>query len=79
MSDFVIESGVPLPPPSCRTAANRKHRKLPFTRMSVGDSFFVSTGDPVSEARNMLTAGKHKGFGVTCRRVEGGIRVWRTA
>lgn len=76
---FLIEKGVPLPPPAGRGRNRKPYRRLPFAQMQVGDSFFCPTDEPVAESRNFLTAAKHKGTVVTCRRVSGGIRVWRVA
>lgn len=73
-SDFVIESGIPLPGPS----GSRGESIYPFERMSVGDSVFIegakSSGKEYAAAR---VCGKRKGMRFTARTVEDGVRIWR--
>lgn len=72
-----IETGIPMPSVySARMA--RGERNYPFSELEIGQSFFVKPvmkGIPASCARR----GKELGKKFTTRRMNGGIRVWRTA
>ena len=55
--------------------------KYPFKTMEVGESFFVALEDMAGPKRMHSTAynyGKRLGKKFVARRVEGGVRVWRT-
>lgn len=69
--DVVIEDGVPLP-------GRRTERKdYPHGRMEVGQSF-LSQRDYASESALAYRMGKLHGMKFSVRKVEGGVRVWRT-
>lgn len=71
---FKIESSIPVP-------ASRQ-TTYPFSSMSVGDSFLVEKADPKKAASVRACAsvyGKKTNSKFTCKQVEGGVRVWRTA
>ena len=54
--------------------------RYPWRAMEVGDSFFVQTGARSSVLPQAAhEAGKRLGMKFSVRRVEGGLRVWRTA
>lgn len=75
-----IEKGIEVPSGRCET-------KYPFSRMEVGDSFFV----PCAQAVKRKLQSNLGAYGLRCasnqksgqkfvtRQVEGGIRVWRVA
>lgn len=70
--DVVIEDGVPLP-------GRRTERKdYPHGRMEVGQSF-LSQRDYASEGALAYRMGKLHGMKFSVRKVEDGVRVWRTA
>lgn len=66
-----IEKNVPIP---------IRHR-YPFAQLEIGDSFFISDGNPTninsSRTQFVRTTEIGKGRQFTCRKVEGGVRVWR--
>ena len=68
-----IEKGVPLP-------KEKKASAYPVREMEIGDSFFIAgasiQGKEQAACRQM--AG-NRGFKLTIRTVEGGLRVWRVA
>lgn len=77
---FYIEKNIPI------TSAYRGNPKYPFLLLEVGDSFFVpADGEDYHRIRQDVAnyAHRQKKFfktGEYCtRRVEGGVRVWRTA
>jgi len=73
MTKFVIEKGVPVAPPG--------NSIYPFGELDVGDSFLLPTGAGNASAFRRsasLWAARH-GAKVTIRKVDGGVRVWRTA
>lgn len=81
-----IDRGIPLPPLSNAHRGNqRRTRKYPWREMKVDESFFVSC--PPQELAHRRRSLKrciaslkgmpHHQFEI--RRVEGGLRVWRTA
>lgn len=70
-----LESGLPVPPPS----NGGRPERYPFTKMKVGESFFIPTDEKertrsavLGAARLRLGAGR-----VATRSVDGGLRVWR--
>ena len=71
---FEIEKGVPL------IAAHRtRPEKYPWTKMNVGDSFFVPGVSIQTMVGSATPAGRRHGRKYTTRKVEGGVRVWRIA
>lgn len=74
-----IEKGIEIPKKN--TGSGRKY-KFPWNKMEVGDSFFVK-GDAKIQGRTCFqSAYRYKKrnspeFGVSVRKVDGGIRVWR--
>jgi hypothetical protein len=88
MSNYMIEKDIPAPPPGRGRSASAS---FPFAQMTdVGDSFLVET-DASAEAdtankllvRRVRQAAlwanrKYKPAKFTVRKVEGGVRVWRT-
>lgn len=85
---FIIEKNIPAPPPGRGRGASAG---FPFADMTdVGDSFMVETSpDPEAATENKLLmrrvrqaalwAGrKYQPAKFTVRKVDGGVRVWRT-
>ena len=67
-----VEKGIKIPKP--------KHRRYPWTKMGVGDSFFVpcERHEKVKVATSILQAARHqRPARYITRVVDGGIRVWR--
>lgn len=78
-----IESGIPIP---VKAKVGRKQAKYPFAGLAVGDSFFVPVipGKTLGETQRSISGstGYHArktGMRFTSRRVDGGVRFWRTA
>jgi hypothetical protein len=68
-----VESSVPLPD-------DRQRLKYPFDDMDVGDSFLLTDPSMVKNARSAAWMySRRHGMKFSCRKVEGGWRVWRTA
>ncbi|WP_353265785.1 hypothetical protein [Gemmatimonas sp.] len=68
-----IESNVPPPESHARL-------RYPFADMYVGDSFLIEDPSMVKNARSAAWMySKRHGWKFSCRKVEGGWRVWRTA
>jgi hypothetical protein len=64
-----IEKDIPIP----------RVYSYPYDDLEVGDSFLVE-GKSIHNVCNMNTrASKRLGYTLVARKVEGGIRVWRTA
>jgi hypothetical protein len=64
-----IEKDIPIP----------RVYSYPYAELEVGDSFLVE-GKSIHNVCNMNTrASKRLGYTLVARKVEGGIRVWRTA
>lgn len=77
---FVIEKNVSMP-----EAQSGKTRKYPFLDMDVGDSFFAATetsedqrklGMRIKNAASYIE--KKHAMKFSIRKVEGGVRIWRT-
>ena len=75
-ADFVVESGIPIPPRPRRGGKLNKW-KYPWLKLKPGDSFFV----PGKTGRNFRAqahhAEKRTGLQFVLRTVDGGVRVWR--
>jgi len=75
---ITIDKGVPVPPLRTRVS------KYPWPSMAVGDSFFVEAtpeemkSRAASLSRGATAAGKKLGTQFTVRKMDGGVRVWRT-
>jgi len=68
-----VESNVPLPDDHPRL-------KYPFDDMNVGDSFLLTDHSMVKNARSAAWMySRRHGMKFSCRKVEDGWRVWRTA
>lgn len=72
--ELKIEKGVPLPP-----KASARPRNAIYYRMEVGDSVLVPNRVHDRVASTVSYVAKTTGFKFATRKVEGGIRVWRTA
>lgn len=74
---YPIEKGIEPPLGGSRT----KQFKYPFHLMEVGDSFLIPCADEATEERayRRMAAlyGRHKPKRFKCRKVDGGVRVWR--
>lgn len=59
----------------------RERQSYPFMDMRVGDSFLIVDEDLVRNARSAawMFGKRHQGVRFSCRRVEGGWRLWRVA
>lgn len=75
MSSISIESGVPLP----ASYINGRPASYPFRKMEVGQSIFIPEEkvSPHHAAKRAYAAGRRTGYKFTCRKVDGGVRVWR--
>lgn len=81
-SKYVIETGIPIPPIK-RPCLKGKCKYPVLKELPVGGSVFLSTKDTRKAVqREQAYIGqfsKRNGLELTTRRVDGGIRVWRTA
>lgn len=66
MSDIRIDRGIPIP--------MRQNARYPFREMRVGDSILL-TGNSAGLTGQWA---RSTGWKFTTRKVEGGVRVWRT-
>lgn len=74
MSEFKVESGIPMPAPNKRT---HRKTKYPWRQMKIGQSFFVPNVKSGAMAGRCSNAFRY-GFGkFQTRTVKGGCRVWR--
>ncbi len=77
MSNYKIESGIPLPDP--------KHLKYPVANLKIGDSFLVplDQGSNIKDlfrkvSSNSVATAKRHGFKIVSRTIKDeGVRVWR--
>lgn len=67
-----IDKGMPMP-------KSKSEKKYPFREMEIGDSFFEEEVNRRLLASYASELGKKIGMKFSIRRVDGGIRVWRTA
>ncbi|MBN3822328.1 hypothetical protein G3O00_01680 [Burkholderia sp. Ac-20384] len=72
---FVIEKGLPIPSPM-----RGRPQRYPFSRMEIGDSFFVA-GEQAALLKELSNcANYHRrrhGGNFVVRAVDGGVRAWR--
>lgn len=67
---ITIKQGIPMPQAESPIRAALRD-------MEIGDSFDLTTGERNKGALN--AAAKRVGISITTRKIDGGIRVWRTA
>jgi len=80
MTKPAIDKGVPLTPSLVGSPAGKRHNRYPWTEMAVGDSFFVEEAKPTNRLFAAASYAQRVGDRqFTCRRVDGGVRVWRVA
>lgn len=77
MQQFKVESGIAIPGVEKQTK-----NRYPWAEMKLGDSFFVPAKNQSAAMKRVKAAVKYyrasnRGFRILCRRVDGGIRVWR--
>lgn len=70
MPNYKIDKNIPMP-----THGNERY---PFAQMKVGDSFFIKSKD-YRDSRTLYTGARRHKIKITCRKENGGIRVWRKA
>lgn len=63
-----VDKGIPIPQP---------RRKYPWKKMKVGDSFFVPNDCTANVAGGAGWAGLKYNMRFVCRKMDGGVRVWR--
>jgi hypothetical protein len=68
-----IEKNIPLP-----VAKKGRTAKYPWGQLEIGDSFLVNASTR-SMSVQASAAGKRFERSFSCRTVDGGVRVWRTA
>lgn len=84
-AQYTIERGVPIPPRKRRPGGKWMHRGIgeALIAMQPGDSVFIpGDGDLRQQARLLDACAREQRFDgrtFTTRRVEGGVRIWRTA
>lgn len=71
MSEFVIEDGIEMPGKPGRPA------KYPWREMLPGQSFFIPGSNSRNLYRSASAASKQNSCKFACRRVDGGMRIWR--
>lgn len=72
---FTIEKSIPIP------ATRKPNEVYPFQELEVGDSFFVpfTVSNPGSVRACASAYAKRHSVKLVCKKVEDGMRVWRTA
>lgn len=77
---FEIEKNVPIPPKS----RNERDSKYPLRQMAAGDSFLIAIPDGAPKEQYARAQQSVQSYAsrwkvkVTTRKVDGGVRVWRT-
>lgn len=76
-----IEKNIPIPPARIGNGGRHKDRpnRVNWRLLEIGDSVLIPTADPTRVACDANSGARGAGIKVITRRVEGGIRVWRTA
>lgn len=72
---YQVEKNVEMP-------SRGAHSVYPFSNMEIGDSFLVASADKKKAASIRACActyAKKNSVRFTCKQVDGGVRVWRTA
>jgi hypothetical protein len=73
ISDIKIEKGFPAP----NAGAGGRKEKYPWSKMKVGDSFFVPGKRIQQFGSHAWHAGRLLRMKFACRTQNGGVRVWR--
>ncbi|WP_446903020.1 DUF7303 family protein [Burkholderia sp. YIM B11467] len=75
--EYVIEKGLPIP-----SSTRGRPQRYPFSKMEIGDSFFVS-GEPAALLKELSNCAnyhrRNHGGNFVVRSVKGGVRAWRIA
>jgi hypothetical protein len=74
---YKIESGIPIPPPD--SGRDKGETTLAMEKLKKGQSFLIPDGKARSIRSMASKTGKAAGIKLSCREVEGGVRVWRIA
>ena len=69
-----IQKNIPIPPKGSHVVRRSKYERL--SKAEVGDSILVKNTGKATYVYKLM---KEKGGGVTSRKVENGIRIWRTS
>ena len=83
---YAVDKEIPIPdnPRICHINKPKKKTKYPFDEMDIGDSFFVPFEEAVpnktvlSRIRSAMKAEYAKDFKFIARKMNDGVRVWRT-
>lgn len=81
MSEFKIESDVPLP----ATRSAGRAETYPWRKLEIGESFMIPYGDRTPKeaslhaSKRAFDAYQRTGRKFSCRRVPEGVRVWRVS
>lgn len=73
--ELKIEHGIPIPKKGTR---NKSGMSVVIRSMQVGDCVFFG-GKQMSGIYGYLRTAQILGYKFTCRKVDGGVRVWRIA
>jgi hypothetical protein len=78
MSLFIVEKNIKMP--SAKPKKRKRFEKYPWSKMQVGDSFFVPNKMTNSmSAVAVVAAKRNPGMKFSVRQMTDGVRVWRTA
>ena len=72
-----VEAAVPLP--AMWSGGPGRPSLYPWLSMDIGDSFFVSGKKIKSMSAQVAMRRRISPWRYTCRTIDGGVRVWRTA
>lgn len=79
MTEYKIETNVPLPPKASGRRVKGGGIKGLLTSMNVGDSIFLPGRTHAYASGTCTNAQKASGFKYTARKVDGGLRIWRVS
>jgi hypothetical protein len=77
MSLFVVEKNIKMP--AAKAKKRKRFEKYPWSKMQIGDSFFVpSKTTSAMSAAAVLASKRHPGAKFSVRQMTDGVRIWRT-
>lgn len=79
MSLFIVEKNIKMP--AAKVKRRKRSEKYPWSKMQVGDSFFVpnKTTSAMSAAATLAAKRNRPGMKFSVRALTDGVRVWRVA
>jgi len=85
LTEYKIEHGIPIPESRMARITEKREKKPPtgknaqlLAKMQVGDSFLAPLEEVQDALNKFYVPANRMGMRIATRKVDGGVRVWRT-